>query len=547
MPGEDQLHGALLVPQQAGEPVDVVEDQAGALVGREAPGEADRQDVRVQGGLELGEDRGSLPVAGELVAQAPAGEDRQLALLAGVGLPELLGRDLVEPLPEAPALTRLIDVVEVHIEVALEQAGDRGADPGRAVDAVGQPEDLPRRDLVPGCVGRLGVELADRVGPVREPQREGRHVELLRVVVDPKTQLQHGLDRDLGTLEEGTRHPPHEVGLEALVARRNRRVDREDRIAADALPRLVERGALRDELAGALGEQERRVALVQVPDGRLEPECADRANAADAEDQLLVEAHLAAADIQHVRDRAVRVRVGGHVRVEQEHRHAANLRQPDGGGHVAPGDLDDHRQRHADGVLDTAQREAVQVVVGVVVLLVPVGVDRLAEVALAVQQADTDERDRHVARGFHVIAGEHAEAAGVDPERFVEAVFGAEVGDRPLQPGRVLALEPLVRPVGHVVVELGDDVRVVRHEPLIREELVPVNGARQDRDRVAVARPGRPVDSAPQRPGARVPRPVHVVGEAAKAFESGGKGKARGRYRRHAHGFHWPHDSRCSC
>src|SRR6185436_15837925 len=111
--GEDQLDGPLLVPQEAGEPVDVVEDQAGALVGREAPGEADRQDVRVQGGLELGEDRGSLPVAGELIAQAPAGEDRQLALLAGVGLPELFGRDLVEPLPEAPAFTRLVDVVEV--------------------------------------------------------------------------------------------------------------------------------------------------------------------------------------------------------------------------------------------------------------------------------------------------------------------------------------------------------------------------------------------------------------------------------------------------
>ena len=269
----------------------------------------------------------------------------------------------------------------------------------------------------------------------------------MRIAIDPEPQLEHGLDRDLGTLEQGTGDAPHEVGLEALVARRNRRVDREDRVAADAVPRLVERGALRHELAGALGEQERRVALVQVPDRRFEPERADRAHAADAEDQLLVEAHLAAADVQHVRDRTVRVRVGGHVRVEQEHRHAANLRQPDGGGHVAPGDLDDHRQRHADRVLDPAQREAVQVVVGVVVLLVPVGVDRLAEVALAVQQADTDERDRHVAGGFHVIAGEHAKAARVDPEQFMEPVFGAEVGDRALQPGRVLALEPLVRPV----------------------------------------------------------------------------------------------------
>ena len=37
-----------------------------------------------------------------------------------------------------------------------------------------------------------------------------------------------------------------------------------------------------------------------------------------------------------------------------------------------------------------------QVVVGVCVLLVAVGVDRLAEVAVLVEQAHADERHRHV-------------------------------------------------------------------------------------------------------------------------------------------------------
>ena len=36
----------------------------------------------------------------------------------------------------------------------------------------------------------------------------------------------------------------------------------------------------------------------------------------------------------------------------------------------------------------------------------------------------------HVAGGLHVVAGEHAQAAGVDAERLVEAVLRAEVGDR---------------------------------------------------------------------------------------------------------------------
>ncbi len=148
------------------------------------------------------------------------------------------------------------------------------------------------------------------------------------------------------------------------------------------------------------------------------------------EDELLVEAHLAAADVQDVGDRPVRVGVLGQVRVEQQDRHAPDLGEPHGDRQVAPGQLDGHRQRQPRRVLDAAERQAAQVVVGVVVLLVAVGIDRLAEVALAVQQPDADRRQGHVAGRLHVVAGEDAEAARVDPERLVEAVFGAEVGDR---------------------------------------------------------------------------------------------------------------------
>ena len=173
-----------------------------------------------------------------------------------------------------------------------------------------------------------------------------------------------------------------------------------------------------------------------MPDRRRRPERPDRADAADAEHELLVEAHLAAADVQDVGDRPVGVVVLGQVRVEQQDRDAADLGDPDGDGQVATGQLDGHRQRQARGVLDAPERQAGQVVVGVVVLLVAVGVDGLAEVALAVEQPDADGRQRHVAGRLHVVAGQHAEAARVDPERLVEAVLGAEVGDRAASAGR---------------------------------------------------------------------------------------------------------------
>ena len=122
-----------------------------------------------------------------------------------------------------------------------------------------------------------------------------------------------------------------------------------------------------------------------------------------------------------------------------------------------PGSSTLDRQRRAVAAATRDERQPREVVVGVGVLLVAVGVDRLAEVALAVEQPDADERQGHVARRLHVVAGEDAEAARVDAERLVEAVLGAEVGDRAGQCALGLALEPVVRAVGHVAVELGEE------------------------------------------------------------------------------------------
>ena len=52
------------------------------------------------------------------------------------------------------------------------------------------------------------------------------------------------------------------------------------------------------------------------------------------------------------------------------------------------------------------------------------------EVALRIHEADADERDAEIARFLAVVAGEHAEAAGVDRQRLMQREFGGEVGDR---------------------------------------------------------------------------------------------------------------------
>ena len=315
-------------------------------------------------------------------------------------------------------------------------------------------------------------------------------------------------------------------------------MDREHAVLPDVVPGVVEGHPGGDVLARTLGQQERRVALVQVPDRGRQAQRPDRADAADAQDELLVQPHLPSADVQDVGDRPVGVGILRHVRVEEQHRDPADLGDPDRHEQVPPGQLDRDRQRQAGCVLDPAERQPAEVEVRVVVLLVAVGVDRLAEVALAIQEPDADRGQGHVAGRFHVVAGQDAEAAGVDAERLVEAVFGAEVGDRSAQALRVAALEPVVGAVGHVRVELGQHVVVLGQELGVVEEAGPVGRAADDGDGAPVAVPGGAVDPVEQAAGPRMPRPVEVVGEASESFESRREQEAGSRDRGHADGIH---------
>ena len=538
LPAKIDLERPIRVPQQPREPIHVGEQECRALVGREPAGEADGHDRRVERGVGFGQDRRRLAVPGELAAQPTVDEDRELALLAEMRLPEVRARDAVEPLPEAVLAAAGVERAQVGVEVPREQLVDRGTHPGRTVDTVRDRLDLVVDDVLPGGVGGLGVQLADRIRAVGQAQAEGRHVELAGIAVRAHAQLQDVVDGHATRVEQRAGDAPDELGVEPLVARRDRRVDREHAVAPDPWPRVVQLGAGGDVFARSFGQQERRVALVEMPDRRRQRERPDRPDAADAEDELLVQPHLATADVEDVRDRPVLDGVLGDVGVEQQDRHAADLGKPDRHGQVAPGKLDPDGQRQAVLVLDARERQAREVVVGVVVLLVAVRVDRLAEVALPIEQPDAEERQRHVAGRLHVVAGEDPEAARVDAERLVDAVLGAEIRDRTVELVAVPALEPVPRAVGHVAIELGQDVLVFGEELLVVEEAGPLRRTADDRDRVAIAVPGRPVDEAPQVAGPRIPCPAEVVGEAPEAFETGWQREAGRRDRRDSDGVH---------
>ena len=206
------------------------------------------------------------------------------------------------------------------------------------MDAVGDAQDRVVDDPLPGRVGGHGVELADGVRAARQAQRERGHVELAGVAVDAEAELEDAARPGRRRHRAAAGDAPDEVGVEALVAGRDRRVDREDAVAPDRRSRRRRATILAATYSRARSaSRNAEWPSLRCQTAGREPERADRPDAADAEHELLVEAHLAAADVQDVGDRPVGVGVLRHVRVEQQDRHAADLGEPDRDRQVAPG------------------------------------------------------------------------------------------------------------------------------------------------------------------------------------------------------------------
>ena len=213
---------------------------------------------------------------------------------------------------------------------------------------------------------------------------------------------------------------------------------REDRRAADPFECGVGRGAALHERSGTLDREERRVALVDVEDARVDPERGERTHAADAEQELLADPVLAVAGIE---------RVGEQVHVEEIQRDGrrtagADVVAPYRGGHGLAGELD----LDIDGLAHEPERLRVERLVGL--RLAALGREALGEVAAAIEEPDADERDPELRGGLQVVAREHPKPAGVDREARLEAELHAEVRDEQLAAAVTVRLRPPGREIG---------------------------------------------------------------------------------------------------
>ena len=90
--------------------------------------------------------------------------------------------------------------------------------------------------------------------------------------------------------------------------------------------------------------------------------------------------------------------------------------------------------------------------------------DELIEVPAVIVESDADEWDTEIGRFFAVIAGEDAEAPGINRERAVQREFRGKIGDGATGKLGIAAREP--RPIAD-----GKLLKALHHRVIPREKL----------------------------------------------------------------------------
>jgi hypothetical protein len=158
---------------------------------------------------------------------------------------------------------------------------------------------------------------------------------------------------------------------------------------------------------------ERAVAFVQVDDPGVDAERGEGAHPANPEQQFLTDADSAVTAVEARGELAIFRLIAFDIGVEEQQGAATDRQLPypreqrSGTGI----DADDDRFVRRSGGLN---RQVIVLDPDVFLGLPAVRIEPLAEVALVIEQPDPDKRNAKVGCALDVIAGEDAEAAGVD-------------------------------------------------------------------------------------------------------------------------------------
>ncbi|OPY91998.1 MAG: hypothetical protein A4E73_01572 [Syntrophaceae bacterium PtaU1.Bin231] len=431
---EDDVDRVRLVVHDPVQAVRVGKEHVGPLVRGEAPGESDPHGRRIDLGKQLFAPglriTVFLPVAGDVFDDEVDGA--LLDLVAGA--PEERIGDVLDPRPAV----RVGDVLRpVHPQEVVQHLPHARGEVGHVMRPVGDVLDRdvrfvePLPDVAPHAARHLAVDAAHGVAHVTHLQGEDGHEEglVLAGLLEPEfPELGPG---DAGAFDEVAEIMLDQFPGEPFVAGLDGRVGREDGSGADGFRRLVEaQPFLLHEHGDPLEDQEGRVALVDVVHGGPDSQFAEQPDPAHAQQDLLLDPRARIGIVEARGDLPVLDSVARHVGIEQVQGNPPHLDFPDVREEGSAGEIERDLDLVAAVVPDDLHRHIGKIVFRVFRDLDSVAVKDLPEESALVQDPNADEGDVEIARGLQVVAGERSQAAGVDGDALVQAVFRGKVRDR---------------------------------------------------------------------------------------------------------------------
>ncbi len=251
---------------------------------------------------------------------------------------------------------------------------------------------------------------------------------------------------------------------EGIVSGRHRGMGGEQRRRTHEFKSLAERiMAVLHILAEPLQTCECGVTLVVMVHRRIQAKCAERPDAAYAQQNLLLEPVLVVTAVKLVRDGAVLLSIGLIIGVQKIEIRTAHSHFPNTGVKGPSRKAHTYALPYAVLPYDRLHRNLEKVLGDVLGHLVALRGKFLAEISVAVQKADGREVHVHIRSLLQIVSRQNSQTAGIYLEGCVQTVFHTEICDGRLLPFRLL---------GHIGIEILYNAVHTRYEVLVPGQFI---------------------------------------------------------------------------
>src|SRR5215471_3133643 len=219
-----------------------------------------------------------------------------------------------------------------------------------------------------------------------------------------------------------------QVFVKTIMPGGNRRMRRENDFARDTAGRFFEIDAFFVHTASNVFENgEGAMPFVQMQYARRNTERFQSAESSDAKQQFLPDTDAAVAAVEPRHEIAIFGRVPHNIGIEQQQIATPDFQSPDPCAYRAAPGFDLHSYRLAVRCDSDFHRQRVHIGLEVVLLLPPIPVKPLAEIALTIIQTNTNQWDIEIRSALDVVAPEDTETSRINRDRFMQAELGRKV------------------------------------------------------------------------------------------------------------------------